>query len=252
MINLDPALVNQDDIRKKRRKKLMVIAVAPFSLLMIISLFFLSAGFYNLVYAFYLNGDDYSGAHAVTETRFLLNILEPYIAPYNQGVADLKAKEYYRAENEFRTSLQENPPQEKLCTIYVNLSLSIELQADQLLVADKYDEAIEKYNLAEFTLYNNGCASRNGGRGKDSKADSARDRVNKKREDAVNEMNGESGNSGSGSGEGEGGTISEEELNKILQEGGVAGNDMRGTSNSNNTSGGSSSGCDSTKGDICW
>ncbi len=251
MINLDPTLVNQDDIRKKKRKKLLALAVAPFSLIMIISLFFLSTSFYNILCSFLSNGGDYTSINTITETRYLLNIVEPYIAPYNQGVANIKVKEYKIAEENFKSSLRENPPQEKLCMIYVNLSLSIELQGDQLLIADNFEGAIEKYNLAESTLYNNGCSSRNG-RGKDEKADKARDRIDIKRKDAANKMNGENGNSDPDSGNGESGEISQEELNRILENGGVAGNEFRGVTSSNQNGNFGSGGCDTKKGDVCW
>ena len=49
------------------------------------------------------------------------NMIQPYIAYYNRGTAELNISEYDEAEEDFRASLRENPPKAELCKIYVNL-----------------------------------------------------------------------------------------------------------------------------------
>ena len=190
MINLDPALLDQDKIRKEKRKALLKRYSLPILLLMIISFFFLSAWLYNLVYFIVYSNKNYPIAEGFTETRFVMNVLEPYIADYNQGTARLMMGEYTRAESSFTESLQKSPPQAKLCKIYVNLSLSIELQGDTALQGSDYNKALEAYNRAESVLYSNGCAGKgSNSNGKDSKAEAAKERINDKRSDATDKMN---------------------------------------------------------------
>ena len=190
MINLDPALLDQDKIRKKRRKMLLKRYAIPIALLVLISLFFLSTWIYNLFYLICYNGKHFPIADSYTETRFVINVLEPYIADYDQGVARLKMGEYGRAEKSFTESLQKSPADDRLCQIYVNLSLSIELQADASLQKSDYNKALELYNKAENVLYNTGCAKQGSdSSGKDSKAEAAKERLINKRSDATDSMN---------------------------------------------------------------
>ena len=185
MINLDPSLVDQDTIRKQRRKRLMTIYAAPVAVLLIIAGFFLSCSFFNLIYSIEYGSKAYDMAENFGGTRLLINWLEPYIAYYDQGVAELIQTKYTKAEENFNLSLQNSPPEKVLCKIYVNLSLSIEYQADEKLSGENYEDALILYNRAEATLYNNGCASEQGSQGKDAKAESAKARIDQKRSKAV-------------------------------------------------------------------
>ena len=125
MINLDPAIVDQETIRKQKRKKLMTIYAAPVAVLLIISAFFLSTGLFNLVFSLEYNGHSYDMANGFSNTRLFMNVLEPYIVHYDRGTTELQMKQYVKAESSFTEALQNSPPADKLCKIYVNLSLSI-------------------------------------------------------------------------------------------------------------------------------
>ena len=189
MINLDPAIVDQETIRKQRRKKLLTIYAAPVAALLIIAAFFLSTSFFNIIFSIEYGGRSYDLANSFSNTRQFMNVLEPYIAHYDRGVTELQMKQYVKAENSFTEALQNSPREDRLCMIYVNLALSIEYQADQSLAGKNYEQALILYNRAESTLLNNGCAGNNGSKGKDSKADDAKERINDKRSNAINEMN---------------------------------------------------------------
>ena len=190
MINLDPTLVDQDSIRKQKRKRLLTIYAAPVAILLIISGFFLSTSVFNLVYSLEYSGKAYDMANSFTNTRFLLNTIEPYIAYYDRGVVELLSKDYQKAEEDFTESLKNSPTEDRICMIYVNLSLSIEYQGDQALAGKNYDQALLLYNRAKANLTNNGCASNENGHGSDAKAEDARLRIEQKRSDAISEMNG--------------------------------------------------------------
>ena len=190
MINLDPSLLDQDKIRKEKRKQLMKRYSVSLALLLLVALFFLSTWIYNLVYLVSYSGKNYPISEGFTETRFIANILEPYIADYNQGTARLKMGKYEEAEKSFTESLKKSPAEDRLCQIYVNLSLSIEFQADKLLKSNSFNKSMELYGRAQTILLNNNCAKKGAeSSGKDSKAEIAETRLNKKLKDAADMMN---------------------------------------------------------------
>ena len=189
MINLDPSLVDQESVRKQRRKRLMTIYAAPVAILLIIAGFFLSCTFFNIIYSIEYNNRAYDMAGNFSGTRLMINWLEPYLAYYDRGVAELIEKDYVKAEKSFNESLEHSPAADRLCKIYVNLSLSIEYQADDMVSGENYEDALVLYNRAEATLHNNGCASGVNGRGSDTKAEAAVTRINQKRNVAVSKIN---------------------------------------------------------------
>ena len=189
MINLDPSLLDQDKQRKERRKHLFRSCAIPIALLLAAAIFFLSTWVYNLGFIISYNNKHYPMAHDLTESRFLINVLEPYIASYNQGAAQMMMGDFKKAEERFTESLKNNPPEDKLCKVYENLSLSIEKQADESLGAELYRDAIDLYSRAESVLYANGCADKDNAKGKSAKSGIAKDRIDEKRNDAVNALN---------------------------------------------------------------
>lgn len=189
MINLDPSILDQDKTRKAKRKHLLRLCVIPISIITVVSFFFLSSWFYNFIYFVSYHNNNFPIAHDITETRFLMNILEPYLADYNQGVALLRVGEFKKAEASFQKSIEKNPPQSKICMVYENYSLSIEKQADAKRASGNYNESIELYYFAEAVLYSSGCAGRENKDGKSYTSDSAKDRIANSRNEAVNEMN---------------------------------------------------------------
>jgi hypothetical protein len=120
-----------------------------------------------------------------------LNIIEPYIAYYDAGVAYLRSGNGKSAEAELQDSVHHNPPADKICQVRTNLSYSIEIQADEAKVKKKYDEALVLYSRAEGVLYENDCAAKQSSRqSKDQKAETAKTRISQKRSDTVAMMNG--------------------------------------------------------------
>lgn len=217
MINLDPTLVDQDSVRKQRRKRLLTIYAAPVAILLIIAGFFLSTTVFNLVYGIEYSNKSYGMAGSFTNTRFLLNTIEPYIAYYDRGVVELLSKEYQKAEDDFTESLKNSPAEDRICMIYVNLSLSIEYQGDQALAGKNYDQALLLYNRAKANLTNSGCASNENGHGSDAKAEEARLRIEQKRSDTISEMNGAESNNAPGNTTGDNGQrVTDGDLENIL------------------------------------
>lgn len=196
MINLDPAIIDQEKVRKTRRKQLFKFAIIPLSLLVILSAVFLRPGIYNILMSFSYNNKNYSSSASLSKNQSVANPFEVYLPHYNEGVSNLHLQKYSDAEANFEKSADLNPPDEMICKINVNLSYSIEKQADALTVQEEYLEAITRYNIAMSKLYNDGCLS-DGLNSKDANAEDARDRIEQKIAEANRAMNGTEGNNDS-------------------------------------------------------
>ncbi|MBR6166317.1 hypothetical protein IKQ65_01645 [Candidatus Saccharibacteria bacterium] len=189
MIDLDPAIVDQETLRKKRRKKLLLISLGPEIVLVIAGIFFLRPVCADILYR--MNFDSQSGgAIAIAKMQQFANLLEPYIAYYNAGTASIQQNNAKEAEKELRQSLANNPPQHKVCHVRVNLSYSIEMQADDARANERLDEALALLSKAEGVLYENGCASKDNTKepSKDSHAEEAKKRINGKRNQVISSI----------------------------------------------------------------
>lgn len=217
MLNLNPEIVDQDRIRKLKRKRLLKIAAIPTLALFVVGLFFLRTGIFNVMFANSYNNGLYDSAKTFADIQSFANIISPYIMYFDRGDALFQQAEYKKAEDEFRASLRENPPETELCKIYVNLSLSVERQADILMNDKKLDEALVLYNSAEAILYENNCAEkRDDQRGKDPRADSSKDRIINKRRQVISMINAMEEGGGEGEGGGtQGQGVSEDDLRRI-------------------------------------
>jgi len=200
MLNLNPELVNQDKIRKLRRRRLLKIAFTPCLLLLLCSAFVFRIGVFNVVYSISYGNQNFELADSLAEGQGIGNFITPYIRFYDGGVAKLRMRNYKEAEEDFRASLKEDPPAEVLCSIYTNLSLSIELQADSEFNKEHYDEALVLYSKAQSTLFSNGCASKDEGKEKDAMAQKAKSRIDSKLSKTMNKINSVSDGDGDGDG----------------------------------------------------
>ncbi len=202
MLNLDPALLDQDKIRLHRRKILLIISILPATILILVALFLGRTGIYNLFLSIDTGNKLYSTSKSFNGFQKVGNIIEPYLAYYNSGIFtlyDAKTEDdLVSAELEFRESLKNNPPQEMLCHIIVNLSYSIELQADLKVSNKLYDESLALYNRADGILYENNCASKESSdkKGSDKKAESAKERIADKRRKVIAAANNETDEGG--------------------------------------------------------
>lgn len=221
MLNLNPELVNQDKIRKARRKRMLKIAALPCFILFLCSLFIFRIGVFNIVYGVSYDNQNYDVANSMTDFQGLGNIITPYLKYYDGGVAKLNNQDYEGAENDFRSSLKENPPVDVLCKVYVNLSLSIEFQADEKYRAENYEDALVLYTKARSTLYSNGCVDKNADDkkddSKDAKAKEAVERIDRKASATMKKMNDMDDDGGNQSGTGQDITISEKQKQSLQE-----------------------------------
>lgn len=227
MINLDPSLINQDSVRKKRRKKMLLIAIAPVIILSAAGLFFLRPGVFDIIFGANYDSKNSNTLIALSQFHKTGNIIEPYIAYYDAGTAYIMSGEGEKAEVELRESMKNLPPADKICQVVVNLSYSIEIQADAAKNRQKYDEALVLYSRAEGVLYENSCASKNAQQSRDKKAGAAMSRISRKRGATVSEMNNNGDPSEIDPDKG-GLEISEEQL-RAMQDNTMNGNNVRST-----------------------
>ncbi len=224
MLNLDPGLLNQDKIRSDKRRRLFLYATLPLVFLIIATIFFIRTGIYNIMFSVGVAGGSYGLPTTITNAQKIGNLIEPYLPYYNSGYLKLiqaNSREILQsAETDFSESLKHNPPEYSLCSIYGNLSYSIELQGDLSFNEESYNDAIVLYNRAEALLFENGCASKDGESGKDEMAEAAKERIEEKRAEAVDSANntrpgddGDGNNGDSGNEE-----ISDDQLQQIQQQ----------------------------------
>ncbi len=191
MINLDPSIIDQESVRKKRRKKLILYAIAPVIILLAAGLFFARPGIFNVLYNINYNNADAGFNIFISSLQTKANIIEPYIAHYDAGTAYIKDNDGVKAEEELRSSLRNNPPADKVCQVRTNLAYSIEMQADQEAIKGNYGEALVLYSTSEGILYGDNCASKDNSESRDKKAGEAKERVSQKRGKLTSKMNGQ-------------------------------------------------------------
>lgn len=186
-LNLDPKILDQDKLRLTKRKKLLKFISLPIIFLTFISLFFLRTGVLNLVINSANSTLNYKSLKTVSNFQLLGNLIEPYLAYYDRGFANLteasSLEDLITAEADFRESLKNNPPEAYLCYVYGNLSYTLELEADLTLKTSEPEKSLILYNRAESLLSENDCLE------KEEKAKSAKERIEEKRREAVNEIN---------------------------------------------------------------
>lgn len=86
---------------------------------------------------------------------YVLNFNQPYVAYYNEGNILYNLEEYEKAIKKYEKALEKQPPQKKICSIRVNLSLSI----IKSINSTDYNEVYNQLESAKNNLYNNNCAS---------------------------------------------------------------------------------------------
>ena len=190
MINFDLNKLDQDKIRKQKRKKLLLISIAPCIILLVLGVFFLRPAITMMLYSMNYSSKNYKGAESVADTQNFLNIIEPYIADYQIGTAMIQDGDYTGAEQKLISSLEQDPDKENVCKVRTNLAYSIEKQADKLSSEENYSDAIIKYSEAVGYLSGDNCADQqDSSKGSDEQAQKAMDRDKKKIKDLVEKLN---------------------------------------------------------------
>lgn len=119
------------------------------------------------------------------KTLYIFNFNQPYIAYYNEGNILYKTEKYEEAIKKYNKSLEKNPPQNKVCDIRINLSLSM----IKLVDSSDYNTAFEQLEEAKNNLYNNNCASSVDDSGYSKDAEKLENEINKLQDQLNNSSN---------------------------------------------------------------
>lgn len=111
-----------------------------------------------------INNGNYSDS--LVKMLYALNLEEPYIVHYNDGIRYYKLADFKNSQAKFEETLNHNPPEDRICDVRVNLSLSMlkQIKKDDLNAGSKLQKAKE-------ALYENDCARRNDDNGKSNEAE---------------------------------------------------------------------------------
>ena len=104
---------------------------------------------------------------------YFLNFYQKYIAYYNEGNILYRTSNYEQAIEKYETSLNNNPPKNKVCDIRINLSLAIIKNTD----INNKTEALSNLNKAKNVLYENNCANPLNNKGESEKAEKLEDEI---------------------------------------------------------------------------
>ncbi len=91
----------------------------------------------------------------MVKSLYFLNFIESYIVYYNDGNILYQNNEFEEAILKYQKALEKNPPQNKVCDIRINLSLSL----IKNISSNSYNEIYAQLQEAKNNLYNNSCAS---------------------------------------------------------------------------------------------
>lgn len=185
----DLSLMDVDGRRLKRRKKWLLFSLLPIIMVCCVALKLAAPGISTHFLKSAYNSGDYSTAKFWVQISLFANILEPYIAHFNDGTISYMQGEYAAAEGKLDLALRQNPPENRRCEVRVNLSLSIEAQADQQVESKSYDDAIVTYDRAKAVLYGDYCADPVDDSGRSPQAFESRDRIEEKQAEAVRSRN---------------------------------------------------------------
>ncbi|WP_435770959.1 hypothetical protein [Nocardioides sp. SYSU DS0651] len=131
----------------------------------------------------FLRGD-YDGAQgSFAETRSL-NLLEPWVAPFDEGTAHHAEGELDSAIADYGTALDDVPTREE-CTVRINLALAHEAVGDARAEAQDHDGAIASWQAGIEALADGGCPQESG-RGEEQTRDA--EAVDKRLRDKVEQQ----------------------------------------------------------------
>lgn len=121
------------------RKKITIIIIIVLSLILIklTTKVILNDSFIDS----YNNGEYSSGSLDINE---IMNIYEPYIVKYNYGNYYYKSKEYENAYNKYLEALEHSIPDDRICKVKINTSLSLVMQVESKTNRDEQNDLLNK------------------------------------------------------------------------------------------------------------
>ncbi len=137
----------------------------------------------NEMYISKYNKGDYD--KNLVKSLFVLNFSERYIAYYNYGNLLYQIGYYEDAISEYNKALELKIPEDRVCDVRINLSLSMTNMINDNMSAEEQIKLLEE---AQEVLYEDDCADPNGGGGSSSDAEELDEKLQEK-QDEIEEDN---------------------------------------------------------------
>lgn len=115
----------------------------------------------------------------LVKSLFVLNFSEMYIAYYNYGNLLYQIGYYEDAINEYNKALDLKIPEDRVCDVRINLSLSMTNMINDNMSSEEQIKLLEE---AQKVLYEDDCAQPNGGGGSSSDAEELDEKLEEKQE----------------------------------------------------------------------
>lgn len=115
---------------------------------------------YNAFVMYCYNNQNYSVS---TMPLQMFNWTEGYVAYYNEGNMYYQQGEYVNAVESYSKALEENPPEEKECSIRINMALAMVASLEGLYTDPMYAQScLDTLKGARDVLLEKDCATENG------------------------------------------------------------------------------------------
>ncbi len=121
------------------RKKITLIIIIVLS---VITLKLSLKVLLNNIFIKQYNNGEYSSS--TLDLNSIINIYEPYIVKYNYGNYFYKNKEYEKAFSKYESALTHHIPDDRICKVKINTSLSLVMQIEKMTNRTEQEEILNK------------------------------------------------------------------------------------------------------------
>lgn len=172
----DPAA----ETRARLRRWLYLAGLVPLALALAFGLKVVVMGHHDQAGQRAWSVDDPAAAMEQWTGNRFLNVLQPWIAPFDTGNAAYGMKDWDRAIGDYRDALDKAPRKEQ-CTVRINLSLTQEAVGDEAAEGGDLGAARSAWSDALATLNAGRCPTHSGrGKHQSEQAESQRQRLEQK------------------------------------------------------------------------
>lgn len=144
----DLSLLDFESRRHAKRHKLFKWSLPLVGVLVLVSVWLVLPTTLTAVATARYNDRQYSGATSTLSGLTLSNVIEPYIALYNQGTALSAAGNYDQAKEKLETALAYTSDTEAVCRISMNLVSTLESAGDTSFKQANFSGAVTYYTQA--------------------------------------------------------------------------------------------------------
>lgn len=151
-------------------KKLFILAITTFVILLIIAIKLISTYAINELFIMKYNDSDYS--ESIIKPLYWFNFIEPCNVYYNNGNVLYKTNDFNGAIEKYKKALELYPSNEKECKIRINLCLAMLKKINfNNIQEDDVEKILKDLGEAKEVLLEHGCANRDDNNGHNKEAE---------------------------------------------------------------------------------